>query len=179
MQKPAKTDTYGIVRVPGGMLMNRRAIFLSIVLATTGVAASVARAQDDDAQALITQCSDPAPDAVDACLERARVAEETAPSKDLQKLVAHLIELEATAPSALPAGPAPSAEVSVPDDNAAPTIDTTEPQAPGADDAQNDDPTPPAEQPTPTDMSPPDNAAPPPSPADTEPPAPPAGSPHN
>jgi len=153
------------------------AIFLSVALAVVCLGCPLAFAQDDDAQAIIDQCSDPAPNAVDVCLERARVAEETAPSKDLQKVVAHLIELEATAPAPLPTGATSGGDTSTPADNTAPAIDTAEPQPP-ADDL-NANSAPPDQQAAPSDMSPPDNASTQPNAADTEPPAPPAVSPHS
>ncbi len=157
--------------------MTRHAIFLFVAAAVLGFSMP-AIAQDDDTQAIIDQCSNPLPDAVDACLERARVAEETRPDKDLQQLVAHLIELEARAPTPPQDGNSPATSGVASDDNAAPAIDTAEPQAPEPDNSKSPD-APPDEQAAPPDMSAPDNIAPKSSPADTEPPAPPAGSPHS
>ena len=62
----------------------------TIILLACG--ALPACSQEDESQKIIAECSDPPPQAVDSCLERARVEEETNPSPELQTLVAKLIQ---------------------------------------------------------------------------------------
>jgi len=157
--------------------MTRAALYSPALLII--LAASPAFAQQDDMQALMAQCAEPAPDAIDACIERARVLDETNPTPDLQAFIAQLIQREASMPDQGTADRPPqqdSGQAAAPTDDYVPPPATDTAAPAPASDANSQDETPPDPQPTPADMSPPDNTAPSPAAADTEPPAPPGGS---
>jgi len=77
--------------------MARLAVVGSIALISLACATLPACGQQDETQRILAQCSDPPPNAVDSCLEQARVQEETDPSPELQKLVADLIKRQVEA----------------------------------------------------------------------------------
>lgn len=80
--------------------MARLAYLGSMALVALACVPLPACGQQDDAQRIMSQCSDPAPDKIDSCLEQARVQEETDPSPEMQKLVANLIKLQVEARNA-------------------------------------------------------------------------------
>lgn len=77
--------------------MARLAVMGSIALISLACATLPACGQQDETQRILTECSDPPPNAVDSCLERARVQDETDPSPEMQKLVANLIRQQVEA----------------------------------------------------------------------------------
>ncbi|MGH6876611.1 MAG: hypothetical protein ACREHV_04440 [Rhizomicrobium sp.] len=83
---------------------------LAVALLLLGAASPAALAQDDDATTVMADCG--APDlsgsALDSCLERVRVLDETDPSPRLQSLEARLEQREAGRVAGVAAPPAPS-----------------------------------------------------------------------
>jgi hypothetical protein len=151
-------------------------------------AALPACGQQDEKQAVMAQCGDPAPRDIDACLERARVLNETDPSPDVQALVARLIQKQVQFSEPPPPTIPPDAQPS-PDDNGVSSYDTTPPLPPPSDDlgpqgtyqpppdAAPAQEAPPDVQGNPSDIGPPDAG--PASPGDPNaPPPPPDSGPH-
>jgi hypothetical protein len=146
-----------------GPRMTRIAFLGSASLIILSCAALPACGQQDEAQAVLTQCSDPLPRDVDSCLERARVLDETDPSKEVQALISRLIQMQARASEPLP----PPDSV----DPNHPPYDVTPPTPPPSNDLgplepyqpppAPQDETPPDTQIAPADMAPPDPNAPP------------------
>ena len=80
--------------------MARLAYLGSMALVALACATLPACGQQDETQRILSECSDPAPDKIDSCLEQARVQEETDPSPDLQSLVVRLIKRQVEARNA-------------------------------------------------------------------------------
>jgi hypothetical protein len=154
--------------------MARIAFLTSASLIFLSCAALPACGQQDEAQAVLAQCSDPVPRDIDSCLERARVLEETNPTPEMQALVGKLIQAQvrASEPPPPPAGPVGDAnhpsddqgvssyDVAPPDPPTSSDMGPLEPyQPPPPDNSQED--TPPDSQTAPADMAPPDPNAPP------------------
>ncbi len=156
-----------------GPRMTRIAFLGSASLIILSCAALPACGQQDETQAVLTQCSDPSPRDLDTCLERARVAEETNPTPELQALVGKLIQEQARASEPPPpppdSGPDPDHPV---DDKGVSSYDVAPPEPPPSGDlgplepyqpppdANQIDQTPPDSQNAPADMGPPDPNAP-------------------
>lgn len=70
--------------------MTRAAFLSSISMILLATATLPACAQQDDANKVIAECSRPPREAIDSCLERVRVLNETNPSPQLQSLEAAL-----------------------------------------------------------------------------------------
>jgi hypothetical protein len=114
----------------------RRAAFLgSASLIFVSCAALPACGQQDETQAVLTQCSNPAPRDVDSCLERARVLDETNPTKEVQALVAQLIQRQVRQPGQTPPDGQPDDD-HPPDDAGVSSYDTTPPTPPPAEELQ-------------------------------------------
>ncbi len=92
--------------------MTRLAIFGSVCLVSLACATLPACGQQDETQRILAQCSNPAPNQIDACIEQARVQQEADPSPEMKDLIANLMKREADAsnqPQSLqPLPPAPS-----------------------------------------------------------------------
>ncbi len=156
-----------------GPRMTRIAFLGSASLIFLSCAALPACGQQDETQAVLTQCSDPAPRDIDACLERARVLEETSPTPEMQALVGKLIQLQVRA-SEPPPPPSNTVDPNhSPDDQGVSSYDVAPPAPPPSNDlgplepyqappdARQQDDTPPDPQTAPADMAPPDPNAPP------------------
>jgi hypothetical protein len=154
--------------------MTRIAFLGSASLIFLSCAALPACGQQDETQAVLAQCSDPAPGDIDSCLERARVLDETSPSPEVQALIGRLIQRQARAsepPPPPPPGAAPDPDHPV-DDKGVSSYDVSPPTPPPSSDLgplepyqpppQQQDETPPDTQTAPADMGPPDPNAPPP-----------------
>jgi hypothetical protein len=151
--------------------MTRIAFLGSASLIVLSCAALPACGQQDETQAVLAQCSDPAPNDLDSCLERARVLDETSPSPEVQALIGRLIQIQARAneppppPGAVPDPDHPA------DDKGVSSYDISPPTPPTANDLgplepyqpppQQQDETPPDAQTAPADMAPPDPNTPP------------------
>ena len=72
--------------------MTRAAWIGTFTLILLACGALPACSQEDANAKIVSDCSDAVPQAVDSCLERARVAEETDPTPEMQALVAKLIQ---------------------------------------------------------------------------------------
>jgi hypothetical protein len=153
--------------------MTRLAFLGSASLIFLSCAALPACGQQDEAQAVLTQCRDPAPRELDGCLERARVLEETDPTPEMQALVGRLIQLQVRA-SEPPPPPPPSAVGDAdhpPGDEGVSSYDVAPPTPPPSSDLgplepyqpppQQGDESPPDANIAPADMGPPDPNAPP------------------
>ncbi|GEM_PF-1960566 len=182
--------------------MTRAAFYTTVSLIFLTTAGLPACAQQDEAKALIAECENPAPKALDSCIERARVQDETNPSPELQLLVAQLLQREATLGEEQNRATAPPLDLGPPDqpyagsgayDGGAPPMpdpDVAGDEGSSPPDMNGPDEAPPDSQSAPEDMAPPDtqnapdDMAPPdsqPTPDDrngeyTEPPPPPDGS---
>jgi hypothetical protein len=150
--------------------MTRIAFLGSASLIFLSCAALPACGQQDETQAVLAQCQDPAPRDVDSCLERARVLDETSPSPQVQGLIARLIQFQARASEPPPPpdlGHPPddqgvsSYDVSPPAPPPSSDLGPLEPYQPPPDPRQLDE-TPPDAQSAPADMGPPDSNGPPP-----------------
>ena len=155
--------------------MTRAALIGSASLLFVCCASLPACSQQDETQAVLAQCSDPPPGALDSCLERARVLDETNPNPDIQALVAKLIERQAR--NSEPVAPPDTWSTPPPDDNGVSSYDTTPPTPPPSPDlgplqpyqpppdANPQEETPPDIQGNPADAgaqdAPPDNPTPP------------------
>ncbi len=157
-----------------GPQMTRLAFLGSASLIFLSCAALPACGQQDETQAVLAQCSDPAPAAVDSCLERARVLEETNPTPEMQALVGKLIQIQVRASEAPPAQSGPVGDTDhPPDDNGVSSYDVAPPDPPPSSDlgplepyqappdVRSQDEAPPDTQSAPADMAPPDANAPP------------------
>lgn len=90
--------------------MPRLAFLGSATLIVAACAALPACGQQDETQKIIAQCSEPAPEALDSCLEQVRVQQETDPSPELDKLLAKLTGRQVEArnpPQEAPSSPPP------------------------------------------------------------------------
>jgi hypothetical protein len=167
--------------------MTRIAFLGSASLIFLACAALPACGQQDETQAILAQCSDPAPHDLDSCLERARVQEETNPTPELQALVGKLIQAQVRASEK----PPPTDTVDPnhpPDDQGVSSYDVAPPDPPPSSDlgplqpyqpppdTSSEDESPPGAQDSPADMTPPDPNAPP---QGTVTAPPPAGGPGN
>jgi len=154
--------------------MTRAAFLGSISLTFLACATLPACGQQDETQAVLAQCSDPAPRDIDTCLERARVQDETDPSPEIHALVGHLIQRQVKASEATHApDQSDSSTPPPPDDQGVSSYDASPPtppppsdavplepyQPPPPDNARQD--APPDAQGDPSDAEPPDADGPP------------------
>ncbi len=185
--------------------MTRAAFYSTVSLIFLTTAGLPACAQQEESKALIAECANPPLQALDSCIERARVQEETNPTPEMQSLVAQLLQREAMLDEQQH-HEAPLQDLGPPDrpyagagadDGAAPPLpdaDVTSDEGSSAPDMNDADQAPPDSQPAPGDSAPPDlqnapmdmtppDSQPPPDDRNgeyTEPPPPPDGShPHS
>jgi hypothetical protein len=149
--------------------MTRAAFYTTVSLIFLTTAGLPACAQQDESKALIAECSNPPPKALDSCIERARVQEETNPTPEMQSLVAQLLQLEATLDDERHEADAPPRDMGPPDrpyagdgadDGAAPPLpdaDIASDEGSSAPDMNDADQAPPDSQGAPGDMGPPDS----------------------
>lgn len=77
--------------------MTRMAILGSVCLVSLACATLPACGQQDETQRILSQCSNPAPDQIDSCIEQVRVQQEADPSPQLKDLIANLLKREVDA----------------------------------------------------------------------------------
>jgi len=147
--------------------MTRLAILGSVCLVSLACATLPACGQQDETQRILAQCSNPAPNQIDSCIEQARVQQEADPSPQLKDLIASLIKREADArnqPQSLqPSSPESDAYDPPQTPPPSPDLDNGNAYEPPPDMAPQDVAPPPA-QGNPADVDQDDNDLPPPPP---------------
>ena len=126
LRKPRKYKAWGDPESD----MTRVAYLGSLALVALACGALPACGQQDQTQVLIAKCSDPAPADVDTCMEQVRVLNETDPSPEAGKLLAHLIQLQVEARDNPPPTPLGQPQDAPPDDHGVSSYDVSPPEPP-------------------------------------------------